>query len=166
MLTCLPLLCSHTQLERLGKAAARGEPAAMSMTALLLSFSLGFVSGLRTFTPLAALFIRRGSVWGYVLAVLAIAEYVMDARPDTPSRTAPTGLAARAISGAIVGWTIAEMHGGSGILGALAGIVGAMIGAYGGHAARLAAIERIGAYPAAFVGDLIAIGLAAFIVTR
>jgi len=136
------------------------------MTALLLSFSLGFVSGLRTFTPLAALFIRRGSVWGYVLAVLAIAEYVMDVRPDAPSRTAPIGLAARAISGAIVGWTIAEMHAGSGILGALAGVVGAMAGAYGGHAARLAAIKRLGEYPAAIIGDLIAIGLAAFIVTR
>jgi len=138
----------------------------MHTTALLLSFSLGFVSGLRTFTPLAALFIRRGSVWGYVLAVFAIAEYVMDLRPDAPSRTAPFGLAARAISGAIVGWTIAEMYGGSGILGALLGIAGAMIGTYGGHAARLVAIKRIGEYPAAIVGDLIAIGLAAFIVTR
>jgi len=90
----------------------------------------------------------------------------MDVRPDAPSRTAPIGLVARVISGAIVGWTFAEMHGASGILGALAGIAGAMIGAYGGRAARRAAIERIGAYPAAITGDLIAIGLAAFIVTR
>jgi hypothetical protein len=40
------------------------------------------------------------------------------------------------------------------------------IGAYAGHAARLAAIARIGLYPAAIVEDLVAIGLAAFIVTR
>jgi uncharacterized membrane protein len=48
----------------------------------------------------------------------------------------------------------------------IAGIAGAVIGAYAGHAARLAAIARIGRYPAAIVEDLVAIGLAAFIVTR
>jgi len=37
---------------------------------------------------------------------------------------------------------------------------------YAGHAARLAAIACIGGYPAAIVEDLVAIGLAAFIVTR
>jgi len=41
-----------------------------------------------------------------------------------------------------------------------------MIGAYIGHAARLAALARIGPYPAAIVEDLVAIGLAALIVTR
>jgi uncharacterized membrane protein len=58
------------------------------------------------------------------------------------------------------------MHHGSGTLGAIAGIIGAVIGTYAGHAARLAAIARIGGYPAAIAEDLVAIGLAAFIVTR
>jgi uncharacterized membrane protein len=53
-----------------------------------------------------------------------------------------------------------------GMFGAIAGIAGAVIGTYAGHAARLAAIARIGGYPAAIVEDLVAIGLAAFIVTR
>jgi uncharacterized membrane protein len=75
-------------------------------------------------------------------------------------------LVGRIISGAFVGWLIATMHGGAGIPGAIAGIVGALIGMYGGHAARMAAIARIGAYPAAFTEDVIAIGLAALIVTR
>ncbi len=136
------------------------------MTILLLGFFLGVVSGLRTFTPLAAVLLRRGSVWGLVLAVAAVAEYVMDALPNTPSRTRPFGLTARIISGALAGWLIATMHGGSGIAGAIVGIVGAVIGTYAGYAARCEAIKRIGTYPAAIVGDLIAIGLAALIVTR
>ena len=53
------------------------------------------------------------------------------------------------------------MHDGSGMFGAIAGIAGAVMGAYVGHAARLAAIARIGHYPAAIVEDLVAIGLAA-----
>jgi len=76
------------------------------------------------------------------------------------------GISARVISGAFAGWMIATMHEGSGIFGAIAGIAGAVIGTYAGHAARLAAIARIGDYPAAIIEDLLAIGLAAFIVTH
>ena len=70
------------------------------MTALLLGFALGIVSGLRTFTPLAAVLIRRGSVWGIVLAVAAVAEYVLDLLPNTPARTGAVGLTFRIASGA------------------------------------------------------------------
>ena len=136
------------------------------MTALFLALGLGFVSGLRPFTPVAAVMLVRGGIWGIVLAVAAVAEYVVDVLPNTPSRTQPMGLSARVVSGAFVGWMIATMHDGSGMFGAIAGIAGAVIGTYVGHAARLAAIARIGGYPAAIVEDLVAIGLAAFIVTR
>jgi uncharacterized membrane protein len=132
------------------------------VTALLLALGLGFVSGLRTFTPVAAVMLVRGGIWGIVLAFAAVGEYVVDVLPNTPSRTQAMGLSARVVSGAFVGWMIATMHDGSGI----AGIAGAVIGTYAGHAARLAAIDRIGGYPAAIVEDLVAIGLAAFIVTR
>jgi len=136
------------------------------MTGLILAFGLGFVSGLRTFTSVAAVLLVRGGFWGVVTAVAAVAEYVADVLPKTPSRTRPVGLAARSISGAFVGWTIASSHGGPALAGAIAGIAGALTGTYGGHAARLAAIARIGAYPAAIAEDLVAVGLAAFIVTR
>jgi uncharacterized membrane protein len=138
----------------------------LTVTALLLALCLGFVSGLRTFTPVAAVLLVRGGIWGIVLAVAAVGEYVADILPNTPSRTGAFGLLARSLSGAFVGWTIATMHGGSGFFGAIAGIVGALIGAYAGLAARLAAISRIGGYPAAIVEDAVAIGLAALIVTR
>jgi uncharacterized membrane protein len=140
----------------------------MSITLIivLLSLCLGFVSGLRTFTPLAAVLLRRGSVWGFVLSIATVAEYVVDAMPNTPPRTGAVGFTARVISGAVAGWLIATMHGGAGMPGAIAGIIGAVIGTYAGYAMRCEAIKRIGAYPAAIVGDLIAIGLAALIVTR
>ena len=118
-----------------------------SVTALLLALGLGFVSGLRTFTPVAAVMLVRGGIWGIVLAVAAVGEYVGDVLPNTPSRTQAMGLSARVVSGAFVGWMIATMHDGSGMFGAIAGIAGAVIGTYAGHAARLAAIARIGGYP-------------------
>jgi len=63
-----------------------------------------------------------------------------------------------------IGWR--RRDDGSGMFGAIAGVARAVIGTYAGHAARLAAIASIGNYPAAIVEDLVAIGLAAFIVTR
>ena len=108
----------------------------------------------------------RGGIWGIVLAFAAVGEYVWDVLPNTPSRTQAMGLSARVISGAFVGWLIATMHDGSGMFGAIAGIARAVIGTYAGHAVRLAAIARIGGYPAAIAEDLLAIGLGAFIVTR
>lgn len=109
---------------------------------------------------------RRGGIWGIVFAVAAAGEYVADLLPGTPSRTGAAGLSARCVSGASAGWLIASMNGGSWPVPAAAGLAGALIGTFGGHAARLAAIARIGAYPAAVAEDLVAIGLAAFIVTR
>jgi uncharacterized membrane protein len=136
------------------------------MWPLELALCLGFVSGLRMFTAPAAVLIARGTLWSIVFVIGAGVEYVLDVLPSTPSRTGPRGLVGRIISGAFVGWMIATMHGGAGIPGALAGIVGALIGTYGGHAARMAAIARIGAYASAFTEDVIAIGLATLIVTR
>jgi uncharacterized membrane protein len=92
----------------------------IGVTALLLALGLGFVSGLRTFTPVAAVLLVRGGIWGIVLAVAAVGEYVWDVLPNTPSRSEAMGLSARVISGAFVGWMIATMHDGSEIFGAIA----------------------------------------------
>ncbi len=137
------------------------------MTALLLAVLIGFVSGLRTFTSLAALaIVRAGAVWAVVLSVAALGEYVADALPRIPSRTAFPSIFLRAVSGAIAGWAIAAGHGGSGAAGAVLGIAGALAGTYGGAAARGVAIARIGAIPAALVEDAVAVILAAVLVTR
>jgi hypothetical protein len=76
----------------------------------------------------AAVLLVRGGIWGIVLAVAAVGEYVWDVLPNTPSRTQAMGLSARVISGAFVGWLIATMHYGSRMFGAIAGIAGAVIG--------------------------------------
>ena len=52
------------------------------------------------------------------------------------------------------------------VTSARVGLIGALAGTYGGHAARMAAIARIGAIPAAVTEDIVAIALAAFFVTR
>ncbi len=137
------------------------------MESLLLALGIGFVSGLRTFTSLAALALSRGvGVWSIVLGLAAVGEYVVDASPKIPSRTALPSIAIRPLSGAIAGWFIAAWHGGSPVAGAIAGVIGALIGTYGGHAARTAAIAKIGALPAAVAEDVVAVGLAALLVTR
>jgi uncharacterized membrane protein len=136
------------------------------MEAVLPALAIGFVSGLRTMTSLAALALTRGGLWGIVLSVAAAGEYVVDAMPSVPSRTALPSIVVRPLSGAIAGWLIAAWHGGSPAGGAVAGIVGALAGTYGGHAARLRTIARIGAIPAALAEDVVAIALAAFVVTR
>ncbi len=133
---------------------------------VLAAFALGLVAGLRTFTAPAALFLARGGIAGVIFAILAVAELIADMLPNIPSRTSPPALAARLLSGGGVGWIIAGTSGGPAIVGAIAGIVGALIGTYGGHAARGAASERVGAIPSALIEDAIAIGLAAYVVTR
>ncbi len=137
------------------------------MESLLLALGIGFVSGLRTFTSLAALALSRGvGVWGIVLGLGALGEFVADASPKIPSRTAFPSIVIRPLSGAIAGWFISAWHGGSPVGGAIVGAIGALLGTYGGHAARAAAIAKIGAIPAAVAEDVVAIALAASLVTR
>ena len=62
-----------------------------SVTALLLALGLGFVSGLRTFTPVAAVMLVRGSIWGIVMAVAAVGEYVVDVLPTLLRAHKPGG---------------------------------------------------------------------------
>ena len=136
------------------------------MNVALLAFGIGFVSGLRAFTSLAALALVRGGVWGIVLAVAALGEYVADASPKIPSRTAFPSIVVRPVSGGIAGWLITATHGGSPAVGVVLGVIGALAGTYAGHAARSSAIARIGAIPAAVAEDVVSIALAALLVTR
>jgi uncharacterized membrane protein len=131
---------------------------------LLVAFMLGVACGLRTFTGPAVLFLMRGiSVISLALGVAALVEYAFDMHPKAPPRTALPSPIVRMLSGAFVGWTIA---GDAYVAGAIAGLAGAAVGLYGGLPLRLAAIARIGAIPAALLGDAAAIGLAVFAVTR
>jgi uncharacterized membrane protein len=138
------------------------------LLSLAAAFVLGLVSGLRVFTGPAALYVARGGLASIVLVGAAVVEYVVDALPQTPSRTIPVGLAARIVSGAFVGWaaTALSEHWMPPAAGIIVGIAGALAGTYGGSAARQWGIARFGAIPAAIVEDVVAIVLAAFAVTR
>ena len=122
------------------------------------AFLLGVVAGMRTLTPPAVLWLmRHRSFVAYFLAAAALAELAGDLYPKTPARTSTAGLIARSVSGAFCGWAVTAAAGSSPLLGIALGIAGALLGAYGGLAARLRAIALIGRVPAALVEDAVAI---------
>lgn len=147
---------------------------------LLLCLLMGVIAGLRTMTaptavswasclgrldlsqtPLAFL----GYAWApWILTVCALAEFVGDQLPSTPSRTVPLQFSARVISGGLCGAAIAAPTG-SLVAGLLAGVIGAVIGTLGGRAARGRLAAAFGKdRPAAFIEDAVAIGGAALMV--
>jgi uncharacterized membrane protein len=138
------------------------------VAALLLAILLlGVAAGMRTFTAPAVLWLmRHGGVWAIVLALLAVLEYAGDLQPKAPDRTSAFGLVARLASGAFVGWAIAAPTQTPGVAGAIVGMGGALIGAYGGVALRRRAVAAIGAIPAALLEDVAAIALAVLAVAR
>ena len=150
------------------------------MILIIMSVLIGIVAGLRTMTAPAAVAVgaRYGAIavagtplafMGYswtpwIFCALAIVELIMDQLPATPSRKVPMQFAARVLTGALSGATLAGPQGWV-VAGLIAGIIGAVIGTLGGAAfrARLAAaFGRDG--PAALIEDVIAIGAAALIV--
>lgn len=128
------------------------------MPLLLAAFLLGCVAGLRTFTAPAVLWLmRHTSVLAYLFGVAALAEYFSDLLPNAPARTNILPLIVRMASGAFCAWGLTWSGGGSTIAAAVAGALGAVVGAYGGLALRMRAIALIGRVPAALAEDLIAI---------
>lgn len=129
------------------------------MLLLLAAFLLGCVAGLRTFTAPAVLWmIRHTSLLAYLLAVAALAEYLVDLLPNVPARTSLGPLLARIVSGAFCGFGLAWSNGTAAIVtAAAAGAIGAVVGAYGGLALRTRAIALFGRVPAALAEDLVAI---------
>jgi uncharacterized membrane protein len=143
--------------------------------ALLFSFLIGFLAGLRSLTPPAVTawavhlgwlkpehpFSWIGS-WPSVIifTVLAICELIADQLPRTPPRTAPLGLISRILMGALTGACIASSTGNAILFGAFLGIVGALAGTFIGFKLRIGIVKalQIPDLPVALVEDLIAIG--------
>jgi uncharacterized membrane protein len=73
-----------------------------------------------------------------IFTLLAMVELVSDVLPKTPPRTAPPGLIARIIMGGLSGACIYAAAAATPIMGAVLGIVGALIGTYGGYHIRRA----------------------------
>lgn len=150
---------------------------------MLFAFLIGLFAGLRSLTPPAAVawavhlgwlrLARPLSLIGslpavIVLSVLAITEIIIDKLPNTPNRTAPIGLIARIVTGGIAGACVSVGGGRSAFVGAGLGLVGGIVGCFGGYhvRARLIRSLRQPDFYVALLEDLIAIGGSLFIVSR
>lgn len=152
--------------------------------ALLLAFGIGLVAGLRSLTAPAVvawaahlgLINLHGSPLAFmgsvgaaaIFTILALVELVSDKLPRTPSRTAPVGLSARIVTGALTGACLAIAAGAGLWPGALAGAVGGIAGAFGGYHARVGLVRMLllPDIAIAIPEDLVAIGLGALLVSR
>lgn len=103
-----------------------------------------------------------------IFSLLAIGELVADKLPMTPKRPAPAPLLARVVTGGPCGGCICAAAGKSLIAGALLGGTGGVIGAFLGYEVRRRLVNNlhIKDFVVAVCEDLLAIGLAFFLVSR
>ncbi len=93
---------------------------------------------------------------------------VSDKLPKTPSRTAPPGLIARIVMGALTGACVATAGGEGIVLGAVLGIVGALAGTFGGYQVRTRLVKALGTpdFVVAILEDLVTVGGSLWVVSR
>ncbi|MGI4798298.1 MAG: DUF4126 family protein [Janthinobacterium lividum] len=141
------------------------------MNEMLASFLMGLVGGQRAMTPLAT--VSFAAVYGRLpldnglpqiiahplvaagAAVLAIAEMAGDKQKTAPDRIVPIGLAARFITSAMAGASLAPRR--QRWLGAAVGGSTAVVASYPGWRTRMAFIPRYGQTPTGLVEDTIVI---------
>jgi len=150
---------------------------------LLFSFLIGLFAGLRSLTAPAvtgwAIYLRRlrvgrplsllGSApFVGVFSVLAILELVVDKLPNTPNRTAPTGLIARLVTGSVTGACVAAGAAQRPLLGGVLGAAGAVVGCFGGYETRKRLVKALGTRDVnvALVEDLAAIAGSVWVLFR
>lgn len=145
---------------------------------MFASFLMGLVGGQRALTPLAAVSVAaaRGElpedtgappfldhpVVAAGALLLAIGEMAGDKQKTSPDRVILPGLAARFLTSAIAGATLAPRK--DRWLGAAIGGVTAVAASWPGWRARMEAMESHGQTPTGFVEDLAVIGAATAIV--
>jgi uncharacterized membrane protein len=143
---------------------------------------LGILCGLRAMTPPAIVcwaahlgwlnlagshlaFLANPITVG-IFTLLAVVELIGDKTSKIGPRTAPVGIGARLISGALCGAALATPA--AIAIGAILSAVGAMIGTFAGYHTRraLTAPGKLPDLPVALAEDLIAIGGSLFLVSR
>jgi len=151
--------------------------------ALLLAVGIGIVAGLRSLTApaLVAWAVHLGwldlhgspvswigstaAVW--VFSLLAIVELIGDVLPQTPPRTSLMGLSARIVAGGATGLCVyAAAQGRPPIMGIVYGVIGALIGTYGGYHIRRGLVNglKVKDILVAIPEDIVAIALGYWIV--
>ncbi|CAH1656542.1 MAG: DUF4126 family protein [Chelatococcus sp.] len=139
----------------------------------LLALLIGIVAGLRSMTAPAAIawasylgwlnlsatpLAFMGYAWTpWIFTVLALVELVADQLPSTPSRTVPVQFGTRVVVGALCGACLGAA-GGNLVIGAICGVVGAVVGTLGGRSVRGSLAASFGKDPpAALIEDAVAI---------
>jgi uncharacterized membrane protein len=122
---------------------------------------IGIVAGLRSMIAPTAVAFARGSPWWVFFGALAIVELFGDKLPRSPARTIPAALIVRCIAGGASAYFLVGT-GSVALIAAVCGVVGALIGAYGGYALRRALTRpgRLPDLPVAIVEDILTIALA------
>ena len=149
----------------------------------LLVIGIGFVAGLRSLTPPAAvswaarlgwlnlhgspLAFMGSAVAVAIFSLLAALEYVADLLPRTPNRTKPGPLVARIFTGALSGVCLAVSAGDSSTVAATLGGIGAVVGTFAGYQARMRLVRglKVKDVFVAVPEDLIAVILAYLVVS-
>lgn len=120
---------------------------------------LGFVTGLRSMTPMAVLcwfaYLGRLPVQGtwawwaaklpvvILFTVLAVGEYVGDKLPMMPDRTAPVLLTERLVFGGLMGAIVAIGLDGSSVEAGLLAVLCALAGAFLAYTIRKELVQRM-----------------------
>jgi uncharacterized membrane protein len=149
-----------------------------------LAIGIGIIAGLRSLLAPAVVawaayfgwLNLRGSPLAFmgstaavvIISMLAIGELVADKLPKTPKRTAPAPLLARILMGGLCGASLFAATEQSLPAGALLGGTGGVIGAFVGYEIRRRVVNNLHIKDlfVAVCEDLVAIGLAVFLVSR
>jgi uncharacterized membrane protein len=150
----------------------------------VLALGIGIVAGLRSLTAPAVVawgahlswLNLHGSPLAFIgsttavaiLSVLAIGELIADKLPMIPRRTAPAPLLARIVTGGLCGACLCAAAGQSLVAGALLGGIGGVVGAFLGYSIRRRLVNdlHVNDFVVAVCEDVVAVGLALFLVSR
>jgi uncharacterized membrane protein len=173
---CLPLSFSE--------GVSGGYPLLGSNYVFILALGIGIVAGLRSLTAPAVVawgahlswLNLHGSPLAFIgsaaavaiLSVLAIGELVADKLPMIPKRTALAPLLARIVTGGLCGACLCAAAGQSLVAGALLGGIGGVVGAFLGYSIRRRLVNdlHVNDFVVAVCEDVVAVGLALFLVSR
>src|SRR6266403_5750719 len=148
----------------------------------LFAIGIGIVAGLRSLLPPAVLawaahfgwLNLHGSPLAFmgstaavaIFSIFAIGELIADKLPMIPKRTAPAPLMARVVTGGLCGACLCAAVGKSLLAGTLLGGIGGIVGAFLGYGIRRRLDLHIKDLVVAVCEDLVAVGLALFLVSR
>jgi uncharacterized membrane protein len=148
----------------------------------VLALGIGIVAGLRSLTAPAVVawgahlswLNLHGSPLAFmgstpavaIFSLLAIGELIADKLPMIPKRTAPAPLMARVVTGGLCGACLCAAVGKSLLAGTLLGGIGGIVGAFLGYGIRRRLDLHIKDLVIAVCEDVVAVGMALFLVSR